>query len=180
MRATTLVFPQNDRGELLFGLKKRGLGANKYNGFGGKIEDGETFRQCAIRELFEESSLLAKESALTPIAYLYFAFPYTPELSHGCYVYTLSEFEGIPLESEEMIPQWIDSSHLPYDQMWKGDCTWIPHILKGEFVLGRIEFAEDIDSVSALYLDIVPAITEKEHLEDETLEKLLSKGSCII
>ena len=40
---------------LLLGMKKRGFGAGKWNGFGGKIEPGETPRQAAIREIREEA-----------------------------------------------------------------------------------------------------------------------------
>ena len=50
MRPTTLCFPVNARGQILLGRKKRGFGVSKWNGFGGKIERGETFRTCAIRE----------------------------------------------------------------------------------------------------------------------------------
>ena len=35
------------RRELLLGLKKRGLGAGKFNGFGGKFDVGETAVECA-------------------------------------------------------------------------------------------------------------------------------------
>ena len=59
MRPTTLCFP--NRVDLFFlGRKKRGFGAVYYNGFGGNIEDGESFRACAVREVFEEVSLLVK------------------------------------------------------------------------------------------------------------------------
>lgn len=36
-------------GSVLLGLKKRGFGAGKWNGFGGKKEDGETMLECARR-----------------------------------------------------------------------------------------------------------------------------------
>ena len=55
MKPTTLVFPIDEHNRILLGRKKRGFGADKYNGFGGKLEAGESFRDCAIRELFEES-----------------------------------------------------------------------------------------------------------------------------
>lgn len=46
----TLVLPVDDvTRRVLLGLKKRGLGQDKYNGFGGKIEKGETVRQAAVR-----------------------------------------------------------------------------------------------------------------------------------
>ena len=48
MKPTTLVFPIDEQNRILLGRKKRGFGANKYNGFGGKLDDGESFRECAI------------------------------------------------------------------------------------------------------------------------------------
>ena len=41
-------------GKVLLIHKKRGLGAGKINGPGGKLEPGETPKQCAIRETTEE------------------------------------------------------------------------------------------------------------------------------
>ena len=49
----TLVFVLRDN-EVLLIRKKRGLGAGKINGPGGKLEAGETPRQCALREVREE------------------------------------------------------------------------------------------------------------------------------
>ena len=40
--------------QLLLGMKKRGFGVGKWNGFGGKFDAGETVRDCALRELEEE------------------------------------------------------------------------------------------------------------------------------
>lgn len=34
---------------ILLGLKKRGFGKGKWNGFGGKVEPGETITQGAMR-----------------------------------------------------------------------------------------------------------------------------------
>ena len=53
----TLITKDN---QILLGLKKRGFGMGKLNGFGGKVEAGESVKEAAIRELFEESSLEAK------------------------------------------------------------------------------------------------------------------------
>ena len=49
MRDTSLVYPVDGQGRVLLGRKKRGMGLGKWNGFGGKIEAGETMRQCAVR-----------------------------------------------------------------------------------------------------------------------------------
>ncbi len=39
-------------GRVLLGLKKRGFGAGKYNGFGGKVEAGESIVAAALRGMF--------------------------------------------------------------------------------------------------------------------------------
>ena len=57
MKPTTLCFPVDPAGRLLLGCKKRGFGAGKWNGFGGKLEGKETFRACAVREVREEAGI---------------------------------------------------------------------------------------------------------------------------
>src|SRR5512147_1215260 len=49
----TLLFVRRDAQVLLI-RKKRGLGAGKINGPGGRLDDGESLLQCAIREVQEE------------------------------------------------------------------------------------------------------------------------------
>ena len=49
----TLCIPIKENGVLL-GLKKRGFGSGRWNGFGGKVEEGETIEQATLRELDEE------------------------------------------------------------------------------------------------------------------------------
>lgn len=41
----------NQGGRVLLGEKKRGFGEGYFNGFGGKVEAGETVQQAAIREV---------------------------------------------------------------------------------------------------------------------------------
>jgi len=44
-----------DNERLLLGMKKRGFGKGNYLGIGGKVEQGETVIQAAIREYQEEA-----------------------------------------------------------------------------------------------------------------------------
>ena len=74
MKPTTLVFPIDEQNRILLGRKKRGFGADKYNGFGGKLDDGESFRECAIRELYEESGLQGNLEDLECVAAFDFQF----------------------------------------------------------------------------------------------------------
>ena len=51
MKVTTLVVVHDDE-KILLGYKKRGFGAGRWNGFGGKLNDGETLEQAAHRDWF--------------------------------------------------------------------------------------------------------------------------------
>ena len=55
--------------------------------FGGKINADESFRQCAVRELYEESGIRADASDLECVALFDFQFPYDESLTHVGYVY---------------------------------------------------------------------------------------------
>ena len=57
-------------------MKKRGFGKDKYNGFGGKINDDEDVEDAAIRELYEESGVKATKKYLEKVGELTFIFPY--------------------------------------------------------------------------------------------------------
>lgn len=163
MRPTTLCFPVRSDGAILLGRKKRGFGVAKWNGFGGKIEGHESFRQCAIRELGEETGLAAAPEELELVAFLDFQFSAAPELNHIGYVYFLHSFSGTPNESEEMEPQWFMPDQFPYEQMWQGDRTWLPMILAGRKIEGTILFAANNEDVQEINLQDVPAIIEREH-----------------
>lgn len=146
MRDTSLVYPMRD-GKFLLGRKKRGMGFGKWNGFGGKIEDGETMRECAARELFEESGLLAKPKSFILAADLYFHQSSDPRWSHAGIVYLAPDFEGIVKETDEMQPRWFTKETLPYDNMWMADKVWLPLVLAGEKIRGIIYFDSDGETV---------------------------------
>ena len=167
MRPTTLCFPKRDK-LFLLGCKKRGFGAGYYNGFGGKIEDGESFRACAVREVFEEVSLLVKEEDLQAVGLLDFQFPYSPELSHISYVYIVEQFQGIPLESEEMEPHWFTLEETPFDHMWAGDEQWIPRIWCGEKLKGIITFKEDNSTIESMQFVTVEEVLESDDVDRVT------------
>ena len=58
-QATICLLRKND--EVLLAMKKRGFGEGKYNGIGGKVEDGETVKDAAVRELYEEVGVHTNE-----------------------------------------------------------------------------------------------------------------------
>ena len=147
MRDTSLVYPVDGQGRVLLGRKKRGMGLGKWNGFGGKIEAGETMRQCAVRELKEECGLIARTQDLELVAELYFRNVDDPEWSHAGIVYVVRNWKGNPTGSDEMEPRWFSVKMLPFNQMWQADCQWLPLILQGKRIRGTINFSADGDTV---------------------------------
>ena len=62
-KVLTLVFLR-DATRVLLGMKKRGFGVGKWNGFGGKVEPGETVVEAAAREVTEECGYSVKTEDL--------------------------------------------------------------------------------------------------------------------
>lgn len=162
MRPTTLVFPIDEHNRILLGCKKRGFGQGKYNGFGGKIEPGETFRQCAVRELYEESGLVANPQDLECVALFDFQFSFDETLTHISYTYVVRTFTGDVKETDEMESRWIPIDEIPYEHMWSGDREWIPQLLKGDKLVGIIAFDRDNSGVDLMKLNIVDEVMESE------------------
>ena len=135
--------------EILLGLKKAGFGAGKYNGFGGKVEPGETVEGAAVREVKEEVGIRVSEEDLQAAGRLVFLFPANPEWDKVGYVFVVRRWEGEPVESAEMRPTWFRVEEIPFGQMWQGDVHWLPRVLAGERVRGWFTFGEDNETVTA-------------------------------
>ncbi|KAG9342993.1 hypothetical protein JZ751_015210 [Albula glossodonta] len=124
-------------GRVLLGMKKRGFGAGKWNGFGGKVQPGETIEQAARRELLEESGLTV--DTLDKIGNIKFEFVGETELL-DVHVFRTDSFNGDPTESDEMRPQWFDLDTIPFDQMWADDRLWFPLLLQRKKFQGYFKF----------------------------------------
>ncbi len=136
-RATLLFIRRDD--QILLIRKKRGLGAGKINGPGGRIDPGETPEQCAIREVQEE--LLVTPTGVRPGGELLFQFADGYSL-HG-YVFTATDCTGTPTETDEAEPRWTPENAIPYREMWSDDRIWLPFLLIGHHFTGRFLFDGD-------------------------------------
>ncbi len=133
MRLVTLCFLlQKDR--ILLGMKKRGFGAGKWNGIGGGVQValGETIEDAARREVTEEIGVTVRD--LDRVALLHFESKGRPEevWEFECHVFLAREWDGEPVESEEMRPQWFTVDAIPFNEMWPDDRFWLPRVLRGE------------------------------------------------
>jgi mutator protein MutT len=151
MYSTTLCFLVTER-KILLGMKKTGFGQGKYNGFGGKIEQGETVRQATVRELEEESGIKVKEEQLELVGTLDFIFPASPQLHHDVHIFVVRTWQGQPVETEEMKPQWFLFSDIPYSEMWQDDLYWLPKVLAGKKIRGTVLFADNNEDVCEVNL----------------------------
>lgn len=55
-------------------------------------------------------------------------------------LFRVNQFDGEPLETEEMRPAWFTPDALPYDTMWSDDRVWMPRFLNGERIHGWFQF----------------------------------------
>ena len=129
-KVLTLVYIRDDE-NILLGLKKRGFGEGKWNGFGGKVQTGETILQGAIREVKEECGLDLKPEDTKYVGIVDFEFKNDP-VHLEVHVYEVRKFSGEVIESEEMKPKWFKISEMPYDKMWIDDEFWHPFFFKGQ------------------------------------------------
>ena len=99
MKDATLCFLLEGEGEerrILLGMKKRGFGVNKWNGFGGKIHEGETVEEAACRELFEEAGVIVPKEELTKMGEIYFYFPHEEKWDQIVHVFFARKWNGQP------------------------------------------------------------------------------------
>ena len=125
-QATLCYILKND--EVLLIRKKRGIGAGKINGPGGKVDPGETPLDAAVRETREEVGVTPLNLELR--GELRFHFAGGP-IVH-CLIYVSREFDGELCETAEAIPGWYPVGQLPYREMWADDQHWLPLLLAGK------------------------------------------------
>jgi len=136
--------------KVLLGMKKRGFGVGRWNGFGGKVVPGETIEDAAKREMFEEAGIKLKN--IEKVAIIEFEFKGNPEILET-HIFKSNDFDGVPTESEEMKPKWFFIDEIPFKEMWPDDIHWIPLFLKGKKFKGKFLFGE------------ADAVLEKELIE---------------
>ncbi len=135
----TILFVIRDERILLI-RKKRGLGAGKINGPGGRLDPGETPLACAVREVREELEVIPTGNMRRHGELL---FQFTDGYALQVYVFAADDCQGEPRETEEAIPLWTPLDCIPYDEMWSDDRLWLPLLLNGKQFKGRFLFQGD-------------------------------------
>lgn len=140
----TLCYIVKDEKILLIN-KKRGFGAGKWNGPGGKICAGESPAAAAARETEEETGLRPKNIKDAGILEFYFGQKEIPDMT--VHIFIADDFSGSMTESEEATPGWFSVSDIPFSKMWPYDKIWMPLMLQGKRVNGAFYFDESMDKI---------------------------------
>jgi len=115
--------------------KKRGVGSGNWVGPGGKVEDGETPRECVVREVEEEVGIDVLDPAKAG------EFVYRSDgWDAVVHVFRATEYAGTPEESDEADPEWFPVDDLPFSEMWATDREWLPVVLDGGTFRGRFVY----------------------------------------
>ncbi len=125
--------------QVLLGMKKRGFGMGKWNGFGGKLNPGETVEEAAKRELFEEADIESGE--MEKMGLINFVWENNLDEIWEVNIFKLTEFIGEPKETEEMKPRWFDMNEIPFEKMWPDDKYWLPLFLENKKFKGKFKLS---------------------------------------
>lgn len=142
------VWSPTDRATLLFVIeggrillieKKRGLGAGKVNAPGGRLEPGERYADCAVRELREELGV----GADGVVEHGELSFHFVDGYKLHCHVFRADRCIGEPCETDEAVPLWTTLDAIPFERMWADDALWLPILIAGDGFRGRFIFDGD-------------------------------------
>lgn len=168
LTGTLLFLSSND--DVLLIRKKRGHGAGKINGPGGKLDAGESPAQCAVRETFEETGVEALDPQLAAIM----RFVDLESDDWLGYVFVAPRYRGDLRETAEAIPAWFARGDIPFEEMWDDDRYWLPRILAGEVLKGDFLFRAGTLLAHRLYpLEPEEAGRAKEQANSANPELLL-------
>ena len=130
VKLATICYVDNGKQFLLLHRNKKSndVHEGKWIGVGGKFEAGETPEECAIREIYEETGLVAKKLDICGVI----TFPeFTPENDWYTYVFRVTDFEGnLHSECEEGTLEWVDYDRVLEKPTWEGDLIFVNWLLE--------------------------------------------------
>lgn len=141
--------------KVLLAMKKEGFGQGYWNGVGGKLDEikgDKNVEDCAVREISEEIGIVATKVSKRGI--LNFTFPLNDTPNYEVHVFHIDEFQGEPVESREVRPEWFNIDSIPFESMWPNDQIWVPVFLEGKRFKGNFSLGEG-NAVLEHMLDVV-------------------------
>ena len=131
--------------DICLAMKKRGFGAGRWNGVGGKVVPPETIETAMIRETMEEIGVVP--NTFEKVGIIDFFFSHKPEWNQQGHIYMSDSWDGEPAESEEMAPRWFKVSDIPYSEMWSDDSYWLPKVLENKKIRASFTFGPNDETL---------------------------------
>lgn len=141
MKLATLCYLKHNGSTLMLHRikKKNDMHEGKWNGLGGKLENGESPEECVIREVKEESGL----EIIDPKLHGFITFPAFDGFEDWyVFVFTASQFKGELIDSNEGVLQWISDSDLLKLNLWEGDKTFMEWLFQDKFFSAKFNYSE--------------------------------------
>jgi 8-oxo-dGTP diphosphatase len=141
MILATLCYVKHDGCTLMVHRNKKvnDIHQGKWNGLGGKFEEGEMPEECVTREVLEESGLTIQNPKLCGLL----MFPKFKGNDWYVFVFTANEFTGELIDSPEGKLEWISDDQELSLNLWESDHIFMPWIQEGKFFSAKFTYEED-------------------------------------
>jgi len=153
MKLATLCYIQNDLNQTLMMhriKKENDMHEGKWNGLGGKFEQGESPEDCIIREVLEESGFTIQNPHLRG----FLTFPdFDGKDDWYVFLFTADQFSGEMIQSNEGNLEWIDNDKLLELPLWEGDKHFLSWIAQNKsFFSAKFNYvSKELDSHSVIF-----------------------------
>jgi len=119
--------------------KKNDYHEGKWNGLGGKFNEGESPEDCVIREVKEEAGL----KIVNPRMHGFISFPLFDEKDDWyVFIFTAEEFSGELIDSHEGNLEWILNENLTELNLWDGDKIFLEWLFQDKFFSAKFVYEE--------------------------------------
>ena|SRR3989304_1776545 len=141
MKLATLCYvidKNQNRTLMLHRIKKENdYHEGKWNGLGGKLEQGESPEDCVIREIKEEAGLDIKN----PKMHGFITFPLFDEADDWyVFIFTAEDFKGSIIDSPEGNLEWIPNDKLTSLNLWGGDEIFLKWLFQEKFFSAKFNY----------------------------------------
>ncbi len=141
MKLATLCYVKKEGKTLMIHRvkKERDFHEGKWNGLGGKFEQGETPEECAVREIKEEAGLDVKSLKMKG----FITFPmFDGKDDWFVFVFVIDEFTGELIDSPEGNLEWIPDEKLLDLNLWDGDRIFLPWLEDDKFFSAKFVYED--------------------------------------
>jgi 8-oxo-dGTP diphosphatase len=113
--------------------------SGKWNGLGGKLDQGETPEECVVREVKEESGLLISNPRMQGLI----TFPLFDGTDDWyVFLFTADNYNGELIDSNEGDLKWIPDNELTDLNLWEGDKIFLKWVFQEKFFSAKFIYKE--------------------------------------